>query len=122
MPIAYFLCNYLLLICFLRLNWDRYYVPTELSMRVLAAIGIAELAVAALQRTDVWKRGTRIGDVTEGVSMRTTLAAGVTLIVAAMVPVAAHHSFAAEFDAKQPVLFKGTVRKWSGSTRMSGYT
>jgi hypothetical protein len=35
----------------------------------------------------------------------------VTLAAFATVPLAAHHSFAAEFDAKQPVLFKGTVTK-----------
>ena len=35
------------------------------------------------------------------------LAAGV--IAAAVVPVLAHHSFAAEFDAKQPVTLKGSV-------------
>jgi hypothetical protein len=45
--------------------------------------------------------------------MKTTLAmlVAVTLSSAASVPLAAHHSFAAEFDAKQPVLFKGTVTK-----------
>ena len=46
--------------------------------------------------------------------MKHTLAvliAGLTLTAAATVPLAAHHSFAAEFDAKQPVLFKGTVTK-----------
>ena len=45
--------------------------------------------------------------------MKTTLAmlVAVTLSSAASVPVAAHHSFAAEFDAKQPVLFKGTVTR-----------
>jgi uncharacterized protein DUF6152 len=35
----------------------------------------------------------------------------VTSTAVASVPLAAHHSFAAEFDAKQPVLFKGTVTK-----------
>ena len=35
----------------------------------------------------------------------------VMLAAAAPVPLAAHHSFSAEFDAKQPVLFKGTVTK-----------
>jgi hypothetical protein len=47
-------------------------------------------------------------------SMNRTLAVlvrAVTLAAAAVVPLAAHHSFAAEFDAKQPVLFKGTVTK-----------
>jgi Family of unknown function (DUF6152) len=45
--------------------------------------------------------------------MKTTLAmfVAVTLAGVASVPLAAHHSFAAEFDAKQPVLFKGTVTK-----------
>jgi Family of unknown function (DUF6152) len=46
--------------------------------------------------------------------MNTTLAmlvAAVTLAAGASVPLAAHHSFAAEFDAKQPLLFKGTVTK-----------
>jgi len=45
--------------------------------------------------------------------MKTTLAmlVAVTLSSAASVPLAAHHSFAAEFDAKQPVLFKGTVTR-----------
>ena len=45
--------------------------------------------------------------------MKSTLAmlVAVTLATAADVPLAAHHSFAAEFDAKQPVLFKGTVTK-----------
>jgi hypothetical protein len=49
-PVAYFLSNYALLICFLRLNWDRYYLPVEISMRVIAAIGIAGLAAIPLQR------------------------------------------------------------------------
>ena len=40
------------------------------------------------------------------------LVLGVGLLVAA-VPVAAHHSFAAEFDAAQPVTIKGKVTKIS---------
>src|SRR5215470_5556116 len=46
--------------------------------------------------------------------MKATLAvlvSGITLMVVASAPIAAHHSFAAEFDAKQPVLFKGIVTK-----------
>ena len=43
--------------------------------------------------------------------MRTKLAillAGAGLVLTA-VPVAAHHAFAAEFDAKKPIKLKGTV-------------
>jgi hypothetical protein len=46
--------------------------------------------------------------------MRTKLfsvLAGAALLVAAAVPVVAHHSFAAEFDAKKPVKLRGTVVK-----------
>jgi hypothetical protein len=37
--------------------------------------------------------------------------AGAAFVVAAAVPVFAHHSFAAEFDAKRPVKLRGTVTK-----------
>ena len=46
--------------------------------------------------------------------MRTKLfsvVAAAFLVAAAAVPVIAHHSFAAEFDAKRPVKMKGTVVK-----------
>jgi hypothetical protein len=46
--------------------------------------------------------------------MRSTLAVALGVLglaVALGTSVAAHHSFAAEFDARQPVLFKGTVTK-----------
>ena len=46
--------------------------------------------------------------------MRSTLAvfvAGAALFVSASVPLAAHHSFAAEFDAAKAVTLQGTVTK-----------
>jgi DNA/RNA endonuclease YhcR with UshA esterase domain len=39
------------------------------------------------------------------------IAGALAVSAAAIVPVAAHHSFAAEFDSKQPVTLKGTVVK-----------
>ena len=41
-----------------------------------------------------------------------SLVAGIAFVLAAaVVPVLAHHSFAAEFDAKKPVKLRGTVTK-----------
>jgi len=39
------------------------------------------------------------------------VAAGAALLVGSVVPVLAHHSFAAEFDADKPVKLKGIVAK-----------
>lgn len=41
----------------------------------------------------------------------TLVVAGIGLLVAAAVPVVAHHSFAAEFDATKPVKLTGSVTK-----------
>lgn len=38
-PPAYFFVNYLLLLGFLQLNWPRYYLPVEIAINILAAIG-----------------------------------------------------------------------------------
>jgi hypothetical protein len=62
-PVAYFLSNYALLICFLRLNWDRYYLPVEISMRVIAAIGIAGLAIPLQRAASARSSGTAITEV-----------------------------------------------------------
>jgi len=45
-------------------------------------------------------------------TQRTVVLAGLSLLLAGMtVPASAHHAFAAEFDSKKPVSFKGTVTK-----------
>lgn len=48
-PLAYFLANYIFLLAFLKLNFRRYYLPAEFSVKMLTAIG-AFAAVWALVR------------------------------------------------------------------------
>ena len=47
---------------------------------------------------------------------------GAGLVVAAALPVYAHHSFAAEFDSNKPVTLNGAVTKVEWGTRTSGST
>jgi hypothetical protein len=44
-------------------------------------------------------------------TLSTVVGVGVSLVVLSTVPVAAHHSFATEFDASKPVELEGTVTK-----------
>jgi Family of unknown function (DUF6152) len=43
--------------------------------------------------------------------MKAQLSAALILAAVCAIPVAAHHSFAAEYDAKQPISISGTVTK-----------
>ena len=46
----------------------------------------------------------------------------VSLCLAGGVPVAAHHSFAAEFDDAKPIKMTGTITKVEWTNRISGST
>lgn len=46
-PLAYFGVNYLFILFFMKLNWDRYYLPTILAGIPLVVIGIVSIATAA---------------------------------------------------------------------------
>jgi hypothetical protein len=43
--------------------------------------------------------------------MKATLSAAFALVSLGAIPLAAHHSFAAEYDSKQPIKIQGTVTK-----------
>ena len=43
LPLLLFFANYLFILLFMSLNWDRYYLPTLVAGRLLVAIGICEL-------------------------------------------------------------------------------
>jgi hypothetical protein len=47
-PPVYFLVNYLLLLGFLQLNWPRYYLPVEIAINMLAAIGVVAVLTSGL--------------------------------------------------------------------------
>ncbi len=39
-PLLYFLINYIFILLFLKLNWERYYLPTVIADRFIVAIGV----------------------------------------------------------------------------------
>lgn len=49
-PLLCFAVNYFVLLAFVDLNWDRYYLPTVIADRALVAAGIYEAG------TECWRR------------------------------------------------------------------
>ena len=49
-PLLYFAINYLFIVAFLELNWDRYYLPTIVASRILIAVGIYEVVRRVSER------------------------------------------------------------------------
>jgi 4-amino-4-deoxy-L-arabinose transferase-like glycosyltransferase len=45
--------NYLLILLFLKLNWDRYYLPTMIFVELVAAVGLYEIASRAINFADL---------------------------------------------------------------------
>jgi Dolichyl-phosphate-mannose-protein mannosyltransferase len=45
--------NYLLIVLFMGLNWDRYYLPTMISVGLVAAVGVFEVARLAVKTADM---------------------------------------------------------------------
>jgi 4-amino-4-deoxy-L-arabinose transferase-like glycosyltransferase len=42
-PFLYLLCNYLFILTFMKLNWERYYLPTVIASKIMVAVGIVGL-------------------------------------------------------------------------------
>jgi 4-amino-4-deoxy-L-arabinose transferase-like glycosyltransferase len=49
--------NYLLIVLFMGLNWDRYYLPTMISVALVAGVGFYEIARRAIHVTDLRRVG-----------------------------------------------------------------
>jgi len=49
--------NYLLIVLFMGLNWDRYYLPTMISVALVAGVGFYEIARWALHVADLRRAG-----------------------------------------------------------------
>ena len=47
-------------------------------------------------------------------NMKTTLFVAMAIVLAAALPIRAHHAFGGEFDANRPVLLKGTAELCGG--------
>ncbi len=45
--------NYLLIVLFMGLNWDRYYLPTMISVALVAGVGLYEIVRRALRLADL---------------------------------------------------------------------
>ena len=45
--------NYLLIVLFMKINWDRYYLPTMISVELVAAVGLYEIARRAINFADL---------------------------------------------------------------------
>ncbi len=43
-PMFFFVINYLFIVIFLELNWQRYYLPTVIASKISVAIGVCEIA------------------------------------------------------------------------------
>jgi len=41
-PVLYFGANYVFILLFMRVNWDRYYLPTVIASKIIIAVGIYE--------------------------------------------------------------------------------
>jgi hypothetical protein len=54
-PLLYFLVNYLFLLFFVRLNWERYYIPTLVAGALIVAGGTFELVLAPYHIAHRWK-------------------------------------------------------------------
>lgn len=45
--------NYLLIVLFMKINWDRYYLPTMISVELVAGVGLYEIARRAINFADL---------------------------------------------------------------------
>ena len=52
-PLVFFLVNYVFILLFMKLNWERYYLPTVIAARILVACGMCSVAAAC---NHAWRR------------------------------------------------------------------
>jgi hypothetical protein len=57
-PLLYFVINYVFILLFMNLNWDRYYLPTVIACKLIAAAGLYAFITYAYRTLSEFRPGT----------------------------------------------------------------
>ena len=60
-PLLYFLVDYLFIVLAMRLNWDRYYLPTIIAGKIIVAYGMVEVGRHVYKVTWLSRHGHQSG-------------------------------------------------------------
>jgi hypothetical protein len=65
-PLAYFIVNYGFIIALMKVNWDRYYLPTVIATQMVVGVGLFETARTATEQIVRWAGALRKASFADG--------------------------------------------------------